>query len=200
MLPYITVDRSHPPKRWARTACRGAACVLETNIRTLPDHISHAASSASDIYYLEAENTRILGDDGKKNYLEYPPSNAVDMKAGTAFRSLSRTSLHPAYLCPVSPTVLLSVVDAALDDTVVLDILTDISDAREWTAVELAWLVDSPTESILKSCTYEWSSDNVTWVSCCQAMFRCRQEADLSLPERRPTHSYLLRYGAGSHD
>ncbi|KAI0715028.1 hypothetical protein C8Q76DRAFT_729276 [Earliella scabrosa] len=142
MLPYITVDRSHLPKRWARTACRGAACVLETNIRTLPDHISHAASSASDIYYLEAENTRILGDDGKKNYLEYPPSNAVDMKAGTAFRSLSH---------------------ATLDDTVVLDILTDVSDAREWTAVELAWLVDSPTESILKSCTYEWSSDNVTW-------------------------------------
>lgn len=55
--------------------------------------------------------------------------------------------------------------DAMQGDIITLDILTDISDAREWTAVELVWLVDSPTEEILKSCVFEWSSDSTTWVS-----------------------------------
>ena len=46
-----------------------------------------------------------------------------------------------------------------------LDVLTDISEAREWTAVELVWLVDSATEGILNASSFGWSSDNVTWVS-----------------------------------
>ncbi|KAI0800750.1 hypothetical protein C8Q74DRAFT_1454356 [Fomes fomentarius] len=141
-LPYITLDRSYAPERWSRAACRGAACVLETNIRTLPEDISHTANNIADMISLEVRNAEKLGDPGKANYLEHPPSNAVDMKANTVFQSFSH---------------------ATQGDTVILDVLTDISGAHEWTAVELVWLVDSSTEQTLKSCTFEWSSDNVTW-------------------------------------
>ena len=54
--------------------------------------------------------------------------------------------------------------DATVGDMLSLDLLTDIGDAREWTAIELVWLVDSATEDILKACAFEWSSDGVTWV------------------------------------
>ena len=55
--------------------------------------------------------------------------------------------------------------DAAKGDFLTIDVLTDISEAREWTAIELVWLVDSTTEDILKTGIFEWSSDAVTWVS-----------------------------------
>ena len=46
-----------------------------------------------------------------------------------------------------------------------MDVLTDISEAREWTAIELVWLIDRATEDILKSGVFEWSSDGDSWVS-----------------------------------
>ncbi|KAI0361054.1 hypothetical protein OH77DRAFT_1492195 [Trametes cingulata] len=140
--PYVTLDRSYVPVQRTRAACRGTACVLDTSIRLVPDDVTHVATNASDILTIERRNAEVLGDSGKHNYLQYPPSNAVDLKAETAFRSLSH---------------------AVQGDTISLDVLTDISEAREWTAVELVWLVDSATEGILKACTFEWSSDNVTW-------------------------------------
>ena len=55
--------------------------------------------------------------------------------------------------------------DASKGDVITIDVLTDIGEAREWTSIELAWLVDSATEGILKSAAFEWSSDNVIGVS-----------------------------------
>ncbi|PIL31468.1 hypothetical protein GSI_06170 [Ganoderma sinense ZZ0214-1] len=143
-LPYITLDRLHPQKPWIRAACRVAACVLETNIRTLPDDVSHTATNISDMLSLEIENARTLGDAGKQNYLDHAPSNAVDGKAYTVFRSLY---------------------GGKKGDKITLDVLTDISEARRWTAVELVLLVDSATEVILNSSLFGWSSDDVTWRS-----------------------------------
>ncbi|KAH9920241.1 uncharacterized protein BXZ73DRAFT_91971 [Epithele typhae] len=141
-LPYIALDRSYEPTSWTSAACRGASCVLDTNIRTLPAQISREANSITDIFALEEKNLEVLGEAGKDNYLQYAPSNAVDMKSGTVFRSLTH---------------------AAQGDTIVIDVLTDISEAREWTAIELAWLVDSATEEILKASVFEWSTDKEAW-------------------------------------
>ncbi|KAI1793208.1 hypothetical protein LXA43DRAFT_1003413 [Ganoderma leucocontextum] len=141
-LPYVTLDRLHPQKSWIHAACRVAACVLETNIRTLPDGVSHMATNISDMLSLEIENTRMLSDAGKQNYLDHAPSNAVDAKASTIFRSLH---------------------GGRRGDKITLDVLTDISEAREWTAVELVLLVDSGTEAILNSSLFGWSSDDVVW-------------------------------------
>ncbi|CDO73103.1 hypothetical protein BN946_scf185007.g157 [Trametes cinnabarina] len=140
--PYVTLDRTHAPKEWVHAACRGPACVLETNIRLLPEIVSHTASNVSDILVIEQRNANLLGESGKHDYLRHPPSNAVDLKAETVFRSHSH---------------------AAQGDTLSIDVLTDVSDAREWTVIELVWLVDLGTEAILKACAFEWSSDGVTW-------------------------------------
>ena len=102
-LPYITLDRLHPQKPWNRAACRVAACVLENNIRTLPDDVSHAATNISDMLSLEIENARTLGDAGKQNYLDHAPSNAVDAKANTVFRSLHGTPNWPERRACVLP-------------------------------------------------------------------------------------------------
>ncbi|KAI0673657.1 hypothetical protein C8Q78DRAFT_1018289 [Trametes maxima] len=141
-LPYVTLDRSDPPTHRTHAACRGSSCVLETNIRLLPDAVSHMASNVGEMLAVERRNVEALGESGKGNYLEYPLSAAVDLKAETVFRSLTH---------------------AAKGDTLSLDILTDIGDVREWITVELVWLVDSGTEDTLQSCAFEWSSDNVTW-------------------------------------
>ncbi|KAH9858325.1 hypothetical protein C2E23DRAFT_803583 [Lenzites betulinus] len=141
-LPYVSLDGSYTPSHGAHAVCRGSACVLETNIRLVPDGVSQVATVATDILALERRNEEALGDDGKSNYLRHPPSNGVDLNADTVFRSFTH---------------------ARKGDTISLDALTDISDAREWTAIELVWLVNSATEDILQSCTFGWSADNVTW-------------------------------------
>ncbi|RPD82179.1 hypothetical protein L226DRAFT_497325 [Lentinus tigrinus ALCF2SS1-7] len=181
-LPYVKLDGPQTPNPipWTRTTCRGAACLLESNIRTVSDAVSHAASKVADILALEVNNAEVLGDAGKANYLEHALSNAVDSQPGSVFRSLTH---------------------AAQGDIIALDSLTDISDAREWTAVELVWLVDSPTEDILKSCTFEWSSDNTTWngVSHPLSCYNTDQEAVVDgtqVPLRECSVQMLLSSGA----
>ncbi len=80
----------------------------------------------------------------------------------------------------------------------ILDVLTDISGAHEWTAVELVWLVDSSTEQTLKSCTFDWSSDNVTWVSRCRPVYICRRWLTDIYLEHCLACPYLLRHNPGS--
>ncbi|KAI0652386.1 hypothetical protein C8Q79DRAFT_937363 [Trametes meyenii] len=140
--PYVNLDRSDAPTRWTHAAGRGSSCVLETNIRLVPDAVSHIGTNVGQMLAVEGRNIEALGESGKRNYLEYSPSAAVDLKAETVFRSLTH---------------------AAKGDMLSLDILTDIGDVREWNTVEFVWLVDSKTEDTLNSCAFEWSSDNVTW-------------------------------------
>ena len=71
--------------------------MINTNIRMLPDEISHSAENVSDIFVLEAKNIAVLSEHEKTNYLQRPPSNAVDMKPDTIFRSMTRTVLVTFY-------------------------------------------------------------------------------------------------------
>ncbi|OSD06205.1 hypothetical protein PYCCODRAFT_1432018 [Trametes coccinea BRFM310] len=159
--PYVTLDRSHAPNDRMRAACRGSACVLETNIRLLPDNVSHTALNVSDILALERRNRDLLGA-SEENYVRHPPSNAVDMLAETVFRSLTH---------------------ATKGDMLSLDVLTDVSDAREWTAIELVWLVNLATEDILKACAFEWSSDGVTWHSASQRLICYDTDREAAIDE-----------------
>ena len=95
--PYINFGSVQEPSSWIHSACRGAACVINTNIRMLPDEISHSAENVSDIFVLEAKNIAALSEHEKTNYLQRPLSNAVDMKPDTIFRSMTRTVLVTFY-------------------------------------------------------------------------------------------------------
>ncbi|KZT72881.1 hypothetical protein DAEQUDRAFT_722509 [Daedalea quercina L-15889] len=141
-IPYFSLANQSPPSRWTRAACGGAACVLETNIKLLPEATVHTADSAEKMLALEERNLAILGTAGKQEYEAHPLSHAVDTYPDTAFRSFS---------------------NARTGDVVVLDVLGDISDAHEWQAVEMVWLVDKDTADILAASTFESSIDGENW-------------------------------------
>ena len=92
-MPYVTLDRSHAPTERARAVCRGSACVLETNIRLLPDGVSHTAEHVGELLDLERRNAAAVGESGRHNYIQQPLSQAVDSKADTVFRSFAREPL-----------------------------------------------------------------------------------------------------------
>lgn len=54
--------------------------------------------------------------------------------------------------------------DAKKGDIVLFDVLSDLGDSQKWEAVELAMIVTSGTKQILDSCSFEFSTNKVTWV------------------------------------
>ncbi|KAL6307702.1 hypothetical protein BKA93DRAFT_767442 [Sparassis latifolia] len=158
-LPYTSFQAYLPPPTWQRAACRGSSCVLETNIHLLPDTIGHTGDSIQNMLYLEKHNLELLGEAAKQHYIDYAPSNAVDTLTDTSFRS------------PGS---------AKKGDIISIDLLADVSEAYEWTIVEMAWLVDSATEAILDACTFESSMDQLVWHHASQRPI-CN-DTDLRLP------------------
>ncbi|OCH89552.1 hypothetical protein OBBRIDRAFT_778345 [Obba rivulosa] len=141
-VPYTSLSDHQPSPPWTRAACGGSACVMETNIRLLPRTIIHESTNVTNILDLEARNQELLGEDGRAQYLGYPPSHAVDTQGETCFRSPE---------------------DAKNGDVIALDMLSDVGKIKNLTAVELAWLVDSGTEQILKASTFQTSNDNMNW-------------------------------------
>lgn len=71
----------------ARAACRSARCILESNIALLPGTLQHMTDSASNMLKLEAHNRDLLSPETTQNYLEHPPSNAIDNRPDTYFDS-----------------------------------------------------------------------------------------------------------------
>ncbi|PCH34217.1 hypothetical protein WOLCODRAFT_135572 [Wolfiporia cocos MD-104 SS10] len=141
-MPYVTLGEHSPPSANTRAACGGSSCVLETNIKLLPDTMKHTGDSAECILALEAENLEMLGDAGKQHYEEHPLSHAVDTRPETSFQSFG---------------------NARAGDSIVLDVLTDISTAHEWHAIEMVWLVDADTERILQASAFDSTTDGEQW-------------------------------------
>jgi hypothetical protein len=76
------------PSLTARAACFGVPGVFETNIRLLPEDLSHVSQSVLHMLNLELSHLDHLGNEGKNHYLEYPPSHAVDGRWETSFQSI----------------------------------------------------------------------------------------------------------------
>lgn len=91
-MPYTSVGGHPPPISWTRAACSGSSCILETNIRLLPDAVSHTSDSIEHMLSVGEKNFEVLGEAGKQHYQEHPPSHAVDTHADTFFQSPDGTS------------------------------------------------------------------------------------------------------------
>ncbi|EKM61671.1 uncharacterized protein PHACADRAFT_83532 [Phanerochaete carnosa HHB-10118-sp] len=87
-LPYISRDPEQAEASVARAVCRGARCLLETNIALLPGNLEHVSLAPGDILDLETQNRARLNDDEAQLYLQHPPSRAVDDRFETYFQSL----------------------------------------------------------------------------------------------------------------
>lgn len=70
-----------------RAACRNARCILESNIALLPETLQHMTDSASNMLKLETHNRDLLSPEITQNYLEHPPSKAIDNRLDTYFDS-----------------------------------------------------------------------------------------------------------------
>ncbi|KAG0702714.1 hypothetical protein DFH29DRAFT_776894, partial [Suillus ampliporus] len=148
-LPFIEVDTVTPasPHQIFQAPCLGASCLLQTNIRLLPSDMKAEAHSTGDIFMQESRSRRSLGEDAVDHYLRFPPSQAVDGRPDTAFRSP----------LPAQP-----------GDFVSLDMLSRMGSAAF--AVEMALLVTRETVDILRQSLFESSADAVNWVTSTHAL------------------------------
>ncbi|KAF8718919.1 hypothetical protein AX14_011662 [Amanita brunnescens Koide BX004] len=71
----------------SRAPCLGKACIFETSIRLLPPEITTEVSVAKDMLDHAHESFKILSAEYKQQYIDHPPSHAVDGKDDTCFQS-----------------------------------------------------------------------------------------------------------------
>ncbi|KAL4246325.1 hypothetical protein ABKN59_008959 [Abortiporus biennis] len=128
-----------------RASCQGVPCVFETNIRALPVNANHNATSAEDIFIIEKQNYQLLIENGgPDNYLQHPPSYAVDNNRATFFHSLYGSKRGDYFM---------------------IDMLESIAFSKPTrvSSIEIAFLVNGPTERILRSSVFMSSQDGDTW-------------------------------------
>jgi hypothetical protein len=83
----------------SRAPCLKSGCLLETTIELLPRNMVHRVESATEMLALEQYNLKLLDAGRQSHYLKYPPSNAVDGLADTAFCSPDGTTPSCHVLC-----------------------------------------------------------------------------------------------------
>jgi hypothetical protein len=141
-LPFIEVDATTPAGHPIFQApCLGASCLLQTNIPLLPTNSKDGSHTADDIFVQELRSIQSLGQDAVDHYLRFPPSQAVDGRPDTAFRS------------PFP---------ARQGDFISLDMLSRMG--SESSALEITLLVTRETVDILHRALFESSTDAINWV------------------------------------
>ncbi|KAI0783308.1 hypothetical protein C8Q75DRAFT_795483 [Abortiporus biennis] len=133
--PYFSIGAKESPLPM-RASCQGVPCVFETNIRALPVNANHNATSAEDIFIIEKQNYQLLIENGgPDNYLQHPPSYAVDNNRATFFHSLYGSKRGDYFM---------------------IDMLESIAFSKPTrvSSIEIAFLVNGPTERILRSSVF----------------------------------------------
>ena len=94
-LPYVSTREQAGPEGGetsvARAACRHSSCLLETNIRLLPQNLGEDDRGPRHMLEVEAGRRARLSNHTAELYLGHPPSRAVDDRAETYFESSEGT-------------------------------------------------------------------------------------------------------------
>lgn len=99
-LPFIEVDAvTSAGHEVSQAPCLGDSCLLQTNIPLLPSNLKAESHSADDIVMQELRSIQFLGQDAVDHFLRFPPSQAVDGRTDTAFRSPFRTLMGNESKC-----------------------------------------------------------------------------------------------------
>lgn len=147
-LPFIEVDAVAPTGHTIFQApCLGASCLLQTNIPLLLPNLKAGSHSADDIFMQELRSIQSLGQDAVDHYLRFPPSQAVDGRPDTAFRSQF---------------------PARRGDFISLDMLSRVGSASS--TIEITLLVTRETVDILHQALFESSTDAANWVVSTHAL------------------------------
>ncbi|KAI0094456.1 hypothetical protein BDY19DRAFT_912836 [Irpex rosettiformis] len=142
-LPFVRISEDYNLQTAlsVRAACRDARCLLESNIPLLPESLRHSVNSGADMLELEAYNRGLVSSATNRNYLERPPSRAIDNRLDTLFESLG---------------------DAKIGEFIQLDYFDDLLVLHPSGGLEMVWLVDINTERILRSSQITTSSAGLT--------------------------------------
>ncbi|KAK7695026.1 hypothetical protein QCA50_002214 [Cerrena zonata] len=140
-LPYIFLgDRL--VRHSTNAVCGGLTCVLETTIDLLPSGMVHTAPHARDMLSIGNKNLEVLGLSGQRNYINYPPSFAVDGNPETYFQSIG---------------------DVKQGEMIMLDFISNVQVPQQ-NSLEMAWIVDTRTVQTLRESTFSFSLDGSKWV------------------------------------
>lgn len=80
-----------------RAACKGARCLLESNIALLPENLQHETDSGTNMLKLETYNRGLISSTAKQNYLDHSPNKAIDDRVETHFQSLGGEFIRILY-------------------------------------------------------------------------------------------------------
>lgn len=107
--PYVTLNSARhnriatsqhvfnlpPSRKPVYAACAVRSCILETNIRLLPQAVVHHGDKIGDMLEIEKYNVKLMGEDEASHYVAFPPSHMVDSRTNTFFQSPRGTLLQP---------------------------------------------------------------------------------------------------------
>jgi hypothetical protein len=95
--PFVNTDSHSNLVPVSRAPCLGSICLLETSIDLLPDP-TKPVLPADHVGAPGAADAKLLGDNRRNHYLNYPPSHAVDGRPETAFCSFQGIAWgHPMH-------------------------------------------------------------------------------------------------------
>ncbi|KAH7886036.1 hypothetical protein F5I97DRAFT_1877220 [Phlebopus sp. FC_14] len=140
-LDFVKTSRNLDQWSITRAACFGTPCLLETNIRLLPDDVVLECDTAADMLALEDRNMRLMGHDAIAHYIQHALSFAIDGDPSTAFGSRS---------------------NARQGDFILIDMLA-MPGEEAWS--EVAFLIPSENEPMLEQSIFESSQDGRHWRS-----------------------------------
>ncbi|KAJ7638668.1 hypothetical protein FB45DRAFT_903501 [Roridomyces roridus] len=149
--PYVSRESRDFNHKLQRSPCLGRSCVLESNMRSLPD-ILDTFRTAGEIFDHQERLGMTLSEDITSTFLNYPLSHAVDADPQTSFRSVH---------------------NIADGDSLVLDLLDAGPDAVDW-----VWLVDADTAQVLRTSSYSHSTDRSSWIES-RGSVSCRPSGSL---------------------
>lgn len=147
-----TAEYTIPPVI-SRAPCLGKVCIFETSIQLLPPELTKEVSMAEEMLHKARESFEILSAEYRQQYINHPPSHAVDGKDDTCFQS-------PTSMC---------VFDFQMENH---NICSDASEG-DWISLDLVrrpsaglttinMIIDEETETILTLAVVEVDIDG--WV------------------------------------
>jgi len=139
-VSFIDTAEYTIPPTISRAPCLGRECIFETSIQLLPPELTKEVSMAEEMLYKARESFEILSAEYKQQYINHPPSHAVDGKDDTCFQSPTSMcildfQMENHDICP----------DASEGDWISLDLVS----RRSAGLTTINMIVDEETEMIL---------------------------------------------------
>ncbi|KAK7058538.1 hypothetical protein VNI00_002174 [Paramarasmius palmivorus] len=157
-IPFVNMEKP-TPSSVSKAPCVGTSCLFETSVRLLPEELDEKTTSAQNLLDVHARNSLLVDEAARDNFVNHPPSHAVDGDPQTSF-CYSSGQFHE-----VAMVFFAELVDAiSVTRKGEFVSLTSFGARPLWTRIEFAMLVSPSMEAIIRDSTFE-SLDGAVFVS-----------------------------------